>query len=147
MTDAGTCDRLSAGRCLALTPYRWVSTDPSSSPWRPEQDPDEPLGTKEKRWLLDGNEHPWLLKYARISGSGVSGEHWAECVVHGLASLIGVPTACVWPALDHGRCAVLSRSVLRKGPDGPETRLEHGSELLGRLFPDYDVTIGDNNTH
>jgi hypothetical protein len=137
------------GRCLAVLPYRWLEADPNSSAWKQQEaDSDEPLGSKEKHWLLDRDEHPWLLKYARPSGGSVSGEHWAECVVHALASLVGVPTACVRPALDSGRCAVVSKSVLRDGKDNAvpkESRLEHGSELLSRVIEEYDVTVGADN--
>jgi hypothetical protein len=119
-----------------------VTVEPSSTGWQQrDDDPDELLGSKDKYWITGSDGHPWLLKYARVSGGQASGEHWAECVVHGLASLVGVPTPCVYPALDEERRAVLSRSVLREG----ETRLEHGSELLRQTVPDYNVAISQNN--
>ena len=64
---------------------------------------------------------------------GVRGEDWAECIVHALAGLIGVPTACVRPAVCNERRAVLSRAV-----QTPDERLEHGNELLAQHDSAYE---------
>lgn len=94
---------------------------------------DEPLGTKEKFWVEDPAGQRWLFKYARGSGDAVRGEDWAECLVHDLAQLIGVPSATVRLATCAGQRGVLSRSAV-----GPDERLEHGNELLARVNPEYD---------
>ncbi|WP_316669212.1 hypothetical protein [uncultured Propionibacterium sp.] len=97
------------------------------------------MGTKEKEWVRDADAHPWLFKEARAKRGYVRGEDWAECLVHALAGLIGVPSACVCPAIRDGRRGVLSRSVL----SGDE-RLEHGNELLTAANPKYDKTNARN---
>jgi hypothetical protein len=96
---------------------------------------EEPLGTKEKFWVSDTHGQPWLFKYARDHAGDVRGEDWAECLVHDMATLIGVPTATIRLAVCHGRRGVLSRSVVR-----PQEQLEHGNELLARIDPEYDST-------
>lgn len=102
----------------------------------PETDIDpEPLGGKEKFWILGPDGHEYLFKYARSDsdGSNVRGEDWAEWSVCELANLIGVPTAVVVPATCDGQRGILSRSVWRT-----REQLTHGNELLAQTNPDYD---------
>ncbi|MDR2895102.1 MAG: hypothetical protein LBV30_00385 [Propionibacteriaceae bacterium] len=124
-----------------MHPYIWQQVDLAVDlSWHPLEDPAEPLGSKEKQWMQHATnpDDRWLLKLSRPG----SGEWWAECLVHPLACLIGVPSACVLPAItESGRAAMLSRSVLRDGE-----RLEHGKDILSRaLGSRYDASIGDNN--
>lgn len=104
----------------------------------------EPMGSKEKFWVkLPLDERPWLLKLARLDPQDgtVSGEDWAEWVVHHLSRLIGVPTAEIRPANLEQRRAVISRSVL---VDDRES-LEHGNSVLSAVFPDYDQSVKGEN--
>lgn len=127
--------------CFANPPYQWRPVMWPDPDWPNWEDPDEPLGSKDKEWVI-GPEEPdgrnkWLFKYARLD----SGEYWAECVVHALACLIGVPTACVQPASKGGRDGILSRSMLHDGE-----LLTHGSELLTVVLNGrYDPHRGDDN--
>lgn len=116
--------------CFEYPPHLWRAVDPVAEGW--ETVGEEPMGSKEKHWVHDPDGWPWLLKFARQKADGVRGEDWAECVVHALAGLIGVPTACVRPAVCSGRRAVLSRAV-----QTPDERLEHGNELLARHDASY----------
>jgi hypothetical protein len=113
---------------------------------------DEPMGSKEKLWRnLPGNgvdflsSRRWLLKLARVNehDSWVSGEDWAEWVVHHLAFLLGIPSASIRPATLDGARAILSRSVLH---DDHES-LVHGNSLLSGVFPRYDQMLWRNNPH
>jgi hypothetical protein len=94
---------------------------------------DEPLGTKEKFWVVGPDGRRWLFKFARDAGGAVRGEDWAECMVHLLADLLGIPTATVRLGRCAGRRGVLSGSVV-----AGNQRLEHGNELLARVDPNYD---------
>ena len=102
------------------------------------------MGSKEKYWVRLPDQHRWLLKVARGNEHDevISGEDWAEYTVHHLASLLGVPTATVRPALYDGRRAIVSRSVLRE--DGLQA-LVHGNELLAGRDPAYDPQLRGNN--
>jgi len=91
------------------------------------------MGSKEKHWVRDLDGEQWLLKFARVKDGKVRGEDWAECVVHALAALCGVPTACVQPAICDGRRAILSHAV-----QSHDERLEHGNELLARQNAAYE---------
>jgi len=126
-------------RCFGLPPYTWDLQDLRSAPWADREPDEEPMGTKEKEWVHDADGRPWLFKEARSKHGVVRGEDWAECVVHALAGLLGVPSACVCPAVRDGRRGVLSRSVLGDGD-----RLEHGNELLSVADPAYDKTNARN---
>lgn len=101
---------------------------------------DEPLGTKEKFWVLDPDGIRWLFKYARDKGGVVRGEDWAEWAVHLLGELLGIPTAVVRPATCQERRGIVSRSVVVEGE-----RLEHGNELLARVDPHYNVEASRAN--
>lgn len=124
-------DSQAAARCFEYPPHRWCPVDPVIEGW--ETVGEEPMGSKEKHWVRDPCGQLWLLKFARQKADGVRGEDWAECVVHALAGLIGVPTACVGPAVCNERRAVLSRAV-----QAADERLEHGNELLGRRDSSYE---------
>jgi hypothetical protein len=97
---------------------------------------DEPLGTKEKFWVLNPiDRHPWLFKFARTVGGQTRGEDWAEWVVHTLAKEIGIPTAEVRPAGYDGRRGIVSKSVIEPGSS---QRLVHGNSLLAENSDVYD---------
>lgn len=82
-------------------PPTWDAIDVAD--WAAEETDDEPMSTKEKFWVTDQNDHPWLFKFAREHHGVVRGEDWAEWIVHHLAELIGIPTATVRPATCRGR--------------------------------------------
>ncbi|ODR20384.1 hypothetical protein [Mycolicibacterium porcinum] len=104
---------------------------------------EEPLGGKEKFWIIapDGNEY--LFKYARSDpdGTNVRGEDWAEWAVHQLGKLIAVPTAVAIPGQHLGRRGSLSRAVWHE-----REQLIHGNELLARQNPDYDAVARRENS-
>lgn len=120
-------------RCFGLPPCTWSPQDLDHEPWTGDEPADEPMGTKEKEWVRDADAHPWLFKRARSPEGAVRGEDWAECLVHALAGLIGVPSACVCPARRGDARGILSRSFLTEGE-----QLEHGNELLAAEDPTYD---------
>lgn len=103
---------------------------------------EEPLGGKEKFWVIAPDGTEYLFKYARCDpdGANVRGEDWAEWAVHQLAELIGVPTAVVLPGHYRGRRGSLSRAVWHE-----REQLIHGNELLTRCNPDYDATAAREN--
>jgi hypothetical protein len=103
---------------------------------------EEPLGTKEKFWVMDPNGTQWLFKYARERDDRVRDEDWAECLVRMLAGLLEVPTAEVRLATCDAKRGVISRSVVPSGQ-----RLEHGNELLAATWPGYDPTAKRENTN
>ncbi|NQX17316.1 hypothetical protein [Rathayibacter sp. VKM Ac-2857] len=87
---------------------------------------DEPLGTKEKFWLVSDGEL-WLFKFARDSGGVTRGEDWAEWVSFHLGRELSIPCAEVRPARVAGRRGIMSRSVVETDLS---QRLEHGNSLL-----------------
>ena len=96
---------------------------------------DEPMGTKEKFWVkLPDDDRLWLFKLARERDGVVRGEDWAEWIVHHLATLLGVPSATVRPALWNGRRGIVSRSMLRSGSE----ELVHGNSVLFGHDSGYD---------
>ncbi len=105
---------------------------------------DEPMGSKEKWWIdIPNDERSWLLKLSRVDDRDgtVSGEDWAEWVVHHLAGLLGVPTATVLPATLEGRRGIVSRSVLQDKFE----YLDHGNSVLSASVAAYDQsTRGEN---
>lgn len=109
-----------------------------------ETEVDEQMGSKEKWWVYpDWDDRRWLLKLARLDDNDgtVSGEDWAEWVVHHLASLLELPTALIRPALLEGRRGIISQSVLR---DRRES-LDHGNSVLSGKFPEYDQSVQGEN--
>lgn len=121
-------------------PSRWDPADLDDGTWARVDDVDEPLGTKDKFWVQESNGTKWLFKFAREKRGVVRGEDWAEWLVHGLANLMGVPTACVRPATSDRRRGIVSRSVVTS-----DQRLEHGNELLALVDPAYDVKAARRN--
>jgi hypothetical protein len=104
---------------------------------------DEPLGTKEKFWVLNPtDQHPWLFKFARTVDGETRGEDWAEWIVHHLALEIGIPTAEVRPAQLDSRRGIVSKSVVTPGSS---QRLVHGNSLLAEQMPGYDATSRREN--
>jgi hypothetical protein len=96
---------------------------------------DEPMGTKEKFWVrLPDDDRLWLFKLARESNELVRGEDWAEWIVHQLATLIGVPSAEIHPALWDEQRGIISRSML----SGLTEELVHGNSVLFGHNPRYD---------
>ncbi|MCU1410595.1 MAG: hypothetical protein JWR04_1302 [Rhodoglobus sp.] len=109
-----------------------------------EADVDEPMGSKEKWWVdLPWGDRRWLLKLARLDDRDgtVSGEDWAEWVVHHLSALIGVPTAAIRPAMLAERRGIVSESVLHDQLE----YLDHGNSVLSARFPDYDQSVQGEN--
>lgn len=121
-------------------PSRWNPADLDDGTWARVDDVDEPLGTKDKFWVQDGDGTRWLFKFAREKYGVFRGEDWAEWLVHGFANLMGVPTACVRPATSNRRRGIISRSVVTS-----DQRLEHGNELLARVDHAYDVKAARQN--
>lgn len=116
-----------------------------SSVWDPvhlgypslEESPEEAMGSKLKYWVkVPDDDRPWLMKISRVNPDDgfVSGEDWAEWLVHHLANVLGVPTASVRPATFEGDRAVVSRNILA----GVHESLSHGNELLAGEDPEYD---------
>lgn len=94
---------------------------------------EEPMGTKEKFWVVDDEAQRWLCKLVRVVDGESRGEDWAEWLVHRLGGLIGVPTARVRPATYQGRRGIVSLSVVTRGE-----QLVHGNELLREVDSGYD---------
>lgn len=120
-----------------MLPARWDSITVDG--WLRDGDDrisEEPLGGKEKFWIIGPDGHEYLFKYARCDedGTNVRGEDWAEWAVHQLAELVGVPTAVVLPGTHDGRRGSLSRAVWHE-----RERLIHGNELLARQDSAYEA--------
>ena len=121
-------------------PPQWDLADMDDAIWTRVDEEEEPLGTKDKFWVQAGDGTKWLFKFAREKHGVVRGEDWAEWLVHGLANLMDVPTACVRPATSSGRRGIISRSVVTS-----EQRLEHGNELLAQADRAYDMEAARRN--
>ena len=92
----------------------------------------EQLGSKPKFWFrLEGDEQPWLFKYAREG----TGEHWSEKIAAEVAHLIKVPAATVDLAEFTGKRGSASRSFVRR-KEGYD--LVHGDELLAGHVIGYE---------
>ncbi|AZZ56552.1 hypothetical protein [Rathayibacter iranicus] len=102
----------------------------------PSDGMDEPLGTKEKFWLVEESDL-WLFKFARQRGGETRGEDWAEWVSFHLARLLAVPCAQVRPATVGGRRGIMSRNVIERDKS---QRLEIGNSLLSQSDRHYDPT-------
>lgn len=112
---------------------RWSSVNIDRSPdggWY-----DEPLGTKEKFWLVSEGEL-WLFKFARDRGGTTRGEDWAEWIAFHLAKELSIPCAEVRPAMVAGRRGIMSRNVVEIEIG---QRLDHGNSLLGTSDRHYDT--------
>lgn len=110
----------------------------------------EPLGTKEKRWLHrphaeesdDESYERWLMKDAtyntRIDGTKYrKGDDWAERIATGVADCLGVPAARTELAHqrigEEERLGVISKSVLAKNEE-----LVLGNQLLAHPVTRHD---------
>lgn len=92
----------------------------------------EQLGSKPKFWFrMEGDEQPWLFKYARDG----TGEHWAEKIAAEVARLISLPAARVELADFMGKRGAASRSFVRRH-EGYD--LVHGDELLAGHVIGYE---------
>ena len=124
--------------CQGESPFSWRPIDIK------HLDPltEEPMGTKEKEWVheVDDRDNRWLYKQARARDGQVRGEDWAECLVHVVAELLGVPSACVALAVNRGKRGVLIKSVV-----APDEDLTHGNELMAQRFPSYDMHTDREN--
>jgi hypothetical protein len=97
----------------------------------------EHLGTKPKRWLVDGAGAMWLFKEVthnrrRDRSTYAKGDDWSERVCAAIASELGIAAASVELAIDRsegGRTyGVISKKIL----DESES-LIHGNELLAEV--------------
>lgn len=109
---------------------------------------DEPMGTKEKFWLIHIDGRHGLFKATRVNDGISTGEDWAEKIASELAHLIGIPAAKVELANWNNRRGIVSFDVrqplgLTAGEGLDETNepigaLVHGNELLGQIVgPTY----------
>jgi len=122
---------------------------PDYSLWRPvilgleSPDEDEPLGTKEKAWVVgEDGESRWLLKLARIGKDRVMGEDWAEWIAARVGRLLGMPCAEVHPARLGGRRGIISKNIVAL--ENSE-RLVHGNSLLAERNSEYDARAPREN--
>lgn len=94
----------------------------------------EQLGSKPKFWFrLEGDEQPWLFKFAREQ----TGEDWAEKVAAEIAKALDVPAAHIELAEFKGKRGTASRSFVETGKG---IDLIHGSEVLAGRVLGYDKT-------
>lgn len=114
----------------------WESIDASSWPIIDE----EPMGTKEKRWLSDPENRRWLFKASRVRNGTTRGEDWAEWIAWCLADMLGIPAAIVRPAGRDGERGILSLSMVAS-----DERLVAGNELLAAVDDDYDLSVSRHN--
>lgn len=126
--------------CLSHETWKPMQVDT----WQGDTDQEENLGSKEKFWRVDPAGNQWLFKRARIDtrDGTVSGEDWAECLVHELSTLIGIPTAHANLAEYGGKRGVVSKQLLTVGQT-----LIHGNELLAVVDPEYPADVRQNNLH
>lgn len=130
-TDAGTVGRMSP---------EWSSRTIDSD----AEEIGEQMGSKEKWWVRQPDDtRLWLFKLARVDkrDGTVSGEDWAEWLVHRLAALLDVPTATVIHAVNNGKRGIISRSVLHDDQE----YLEHGNSVLSAHSSKYHQSIRRNN--
>jgi hypothetical protein len=79
----------------------------------------EPLGTKEKIWVLGPRNKIWLCKSVRVRETTglAAGEDWAEVIASRLCSLLVIPHAHYEFALWKNKRAAISRNFLWQGRD------------------------------
>lgn len=114
----------------------WESIDASG--WRTLDD--EPMGTKEKRWLSDPDGHRWLFKASRVRDGITRGEDWAEWIARCLADALEIPAAIVKPAVRDTKRGILSLSLV-----AADERLVSGNELLAAIDDEYDSSMSRHN--
>lgn len=91
----------------------------------------EPLGTKEKYWIIDSNTHAQsLFKIGREN----TGEDWAEKVACEIGYKIGLPVADYKLAIYKDTKGTLSKSFVEEND-----RLIHGNELLAKVDKNYPI--------
>ena len=103
---------------------------------RPLDVSDEPLGTKEKFWLVSEGDL-WLFKLARQRGGVTRGEDWAEWISCHLAKELSIPCAEIRPARVGGRRGIMSRTVVERELS---QQLEHGNSLLVEKDRFYELS-------
>ena len=101
------------------------------------RDQDEQLGTKEKFWVRDRNDVPWLFKKGRAG----TGEDWAEVICSRIADLLRLPHAEYKLGDYEGQRGVFTRSVLDASRGD---RLVHGNELIARVADHYPKELRGN---
>jgi hypothetical protein len=117
-------------------PYRTVDV----SGW--ELAEDEPLGTKQKRWLrepVDLGGRRWLFKRRQSESTG---DDWAERIAAECASAIRIPRADVELATRVDERGVRHRGVIALDfrESGPSDDLTLGNSLLKQIDPDYSAS-------
>ena len=104
--------------------YRIVEVKPE---WIINQ---EDMGTKTKFWYRDPDDNAnWLFKYPRQN----TGEHWAEKIAAGVASVLRIRHAKVELAQFGGKRGSVTESFARGG-----RALYHGNQILETIFIGYD---------
>lgn len=101
---------------------------------------DEPMGTKDKCWvLLPDDDIPWLFKFSRTisaQSGNIAGEHWSEKVAGEIGNLLGIPCAKVELASLNGTYGSISQKF--KDLQNSSCDLVHGNELLAGAISNYD---------
>lgn len=94
----------------------------------------EPMGGKDKFWFRypQPDEPKFLFKYPRLN----SGEHWAEKIADGVASLLDIPHAAIGLAVFQGVKGSASESF-----SGDGQQLWHGNQLLSEVYRSYDGSL------
>lgn len=134
---AGADPRL---HCQGLPPYVWEPIDLTSLKGEIFKNAmGEDMGSKDKFWFFH-DDKKWLFKYARGAGRSVRGEDWAECLVHVIAQLVGVPSACTALAEYKSHRGVVVKTILRSNEE-----LVHGNELLAAAIDGYDKSALRHN--
>jgi hypothetical protein len=91
----------------------------------------EPLGTKEKYWIIDNKTNiQSLFKIGREN----TGEDWAEKVAYEIGYKIGLPVAEYELAIYEDTQGTLSKSFVKEND-----RLIHGNELLAKVDKNYPI--------
>lgn len=101
---------------------------------------DEPMGTKDKCWvLLPDDDIPWLFKFSRkisMQPASIAGEHWSEKVASEIGGILGIPCAKVELAEFNGSYGAISQKFEELKNSACE--LVHGNELLAGAIENYD---------
>lgn len=108
-----------------------MSPQPGASPLPTSPAAHEPLGGREKTWILRGDEEHWLFKKPRPTNPG---EAWAEKVAAEIAHALAVPCAVVELAKSGNDLGTISRSFLPS-----QWPYYHGNSVLANFVADYDL--------